>query len=204
MDGTTSPALSLSNGPALSLSHGCTICTKMHHFRHVFWMLHPLLEGVAPATPRREKRAPQAVAAKLRRGIATPIRPRAARDTCAPRAMIRRLINRNPLTIQYLRSCPARGARGSRDTSAAQRLSSDFSYLPVLIGSIPPPSEKSRARSKRFGTCCAKSKIHRRLHSISCKPYTIHIPNIRKGRFCFWTVRASGVRGGRSVGKIGA
>src|SRR6185437_511934 len=65
------------------------------------------------------------------------IRPRAARDTCAPRAIIRRLINRNQLTMQCLGFCPARGAPPSRDTSAALQLSSEFSYLPASIDSSP-------------------------------------------------------------------
>jgi len=65
--------------------------------------------------------------------------PRGARDTYAPRALLRRLISRNPLTVQGLQFRPARGARPSRDTSAAQRLSNDFSYLLASIGSSRLP-----------------------------------------------------------------
>jgi len=67
---------------------------------------------------------------------------RAARDTCAPRAVIRRLINRNPLFTQHLQFYPARGARRSRDTSAALRLSRDFSYLSTSTCSSPPSTLK--------------------------------------------------------------
>jgi len=87
----------------------------------------PQMGGVAPATPRRVKSTRRA--GRLRWIFGR----RAARDTCAPRAMIRQLSNRNQLSLQDLRFFVARGARGSRDTSAAQRLSNDFSYLLVSI-----------------------------------------------------------------------
>ena len=51
-----------------------------------------------------------------------------------------RLVNRNRFTVQGLRSCPARGERRSRYTSAAQRLSSDFSYLLAFIRFFPSPA----------------------------------------------------------------
>src|SRR6185437_1557505 len=100
----------------------------------------PFLEGVAPATPRRVESARQAGSTSSlqagRLNLVVQSRPpfgsRAARDTCAPRALVRGLINRNVFTIQGLQFCLARGARGSRDTSAAQRLSIDFSNLPSI------------------------------------------------------------------------
>ena len=74
----------------------------------------------------------------------------AARDTCAPRALTRGLIIRKPLTPQGLRSSPARGARSSHDTSAAQRLSNDFHiyHHPYVVRF--PFSPGATHDSKRF------------------------------------------------------
>jgi len=98
------------------------------------------------------------------------IRSRAARDTCAPRAMIRRLVNRNPLTLQGLQSRAPRGAQGSRDTSAALQLSNDFSFFSIWA-TCPEPRRRVHPE---FNISSLKSPVsdpwyaptrHRHLHS---------------------------------------
>ena len=58
---------------------------------------------------------------------------RAARDTCAPRAVRALRVDSNALNSNDLYSSVARGARRWRDTSAALRLSNDFSFLPAFL-----------------------------------------------------------------------
>ncbi len=189
-----------------------------------------IVEGVAPATPRARRticgaRMESAHNVAQARPLNSGMCPRAARDTCAPRALLRWLTSRNPLAIQGLQSWPARGARGSRDTSAAQRLSSDFSYLLLSIGCsrLPGPSASSGqaicvrcSRTARSSPSCRAYPVeiqssslpllqcHQYPHSILKSPAS-RIPYILRtydlARFCSFTIRARGVRGGRSVSR---
>ena len=128
----------------------------------------PKLEGVAPATPRNIESARQEGSTSSPRAgrQMRALGSRAARDTCAPRALIRTFTKRNPLTAQRLQSCSARDARRSRDTSAARRLSNEFSFLLTRIGSCdqkmmfaeavntPPPVVHLRKSSTSHASKC--------------------------------------------------
>jgi len=126
--------------------------------------------------------------------------PRAARDTYAPRALLRRLISRNPLTVQGLQFRPARGARPQRRATIVKR----FFIFTCIHWFFPPSALKEPRTKKVVRTRCTKSKIHRYLHSTK-ESTASRIPYILRtykfGRFCFLSIRARGVRGGRSVGK---
>ncbi len=116
-----------------------------------FWHFARMLHDATHAAGRRSCDAAKGDRARQAGPLNERAIQRAARDTCAPRAVRQVLAGSNPLKPKDLRSVFARGARRSRDTSAARRLSNEFSFLPAFIGpsddenqfievvNIPPP-----------------------------------------------------------------
>ena len=94
---------------------------------------------------------------------------RAARDTCAPRAVRSSIVEHKILSQKALRFLSARGAHPSRDTSAARQLSSDFSYsffgdlgssLAFLAPAFPIPPKVPGMPATRSISASTAQDIH--------------------------------------------